>query len=57
VAALRSASREDVSWYYGEIADLFASLRPGPLAEELGRRTSELDRLIADGELQLSLTL
>ena len=45
---LRSGRRaEDVRWYYGELAGRFAQLRPGPLAEELQRVASELDRLIA----------
>ncbi len=48
---------EDIRWYYGEIANLFAILRPGALSEELVQSTFALDRLIADGRRQLSLSL
>lgn len=38
--------REDVLWYYDELARRFAELRPGPLADELARTVGELDRLL-----------
>lgn len=40
---------EDVHWYYGTLAERFSRLRPGPLADELARTVSELDRLL-DGD-------
>jgi (p)ppGpp synthase/HD superfamily hydrolase len=39
--------REDLLWYYDELAKRFAELRPGPLADELSRTVKELDRLLA----------
>ena len=37
---------EDVRWYYGTLAERFAELRPGPLADELARTVAELDCLL-----------
>ena len=39
-----SASREESLWYYRALADSFASLRPGPLSDELSRLVDELER-------------
>jgi (p)ppGpp synthase/HD superfamily hydrolase len=38
---------DDVRWYYTTLAARFAELRPGPLADELGRTVVELERLLA----------
>lgn len=47
----RAARRPaDVRWYYAALADRLPALRPGPLADELSRTCTDLDRLIA-GEL------
>ena len=37
-------SREETLWYYGELADTFCRLRPGPLADELKRVVADLCR-------------
>jgi (p)ppGpp synthase/HD superfamily hydrolase len=39
-------SRDDVRWYYDELASRFAVLYPGALAEEFELAVAELDRLI-----------
>ena len=39
---------EDVRWYYDVLAERFADLRPGSLAEELRRTVAELDSLLAE---------
>lgn len=38
--------QEDVLWYYQALAERFAQLRPGALADELARAIAELDRLL-----------
>jgi (p)ppGpp synthase/HD superfamily hydrolase len=40
---------DDVRWYYGTLASRFRELRPGPLADELARTVSVLDRVL-DGD-------
>lgn len=40
-----NASRADIVWFYRAFADLCQKVHPGPLANELGRVVSELERL------------
>ena len=40
-----TGSRDGTLWYYGTLADAFLRLRPGPLADELDRVVTELERL------------
>ena len=46
---------EDVRWYYDVLAERFADLRPGSLAEELRRTVAELDSLLAESGQRDSL--
>src|SRR3954453_5709433 len=41
--------REAVRWYYDPLAERFARLRPGPLADEFSDAVEELDQLLGDG--------
>jgi hypothetical protein len=40
-----TATKEETLWYYRALANAFLTLQPGPLADELDRVVSDLERL------------
>ena len=41
-----TASKEDTVWYYRSLANIYAERLPGPLADELERVVTELERIV-----------
>lgn len=45
-----SKGPDDVRWYYDTLARRFSKLSPGPLADQLSRAVTELDRMLTTGK-------
>ena len=55
LASHPDAASDDVCWYYASLAGAFRELRPGPMADELGRLANEMSRRHAAADKRYAL--